>query len=331
MKFSIGDKVILKRTGEEGYVTAYINQQMIEIDVQGTIFPVYIDEIDHPYLKWFTEKKKAKPQAEREIPVEKEKFRKPRLAKGIYLSFIPVFKPDEMEDVVDHLKIYLLNELPQSVKLKYDVRYANESEFRHEGKLHGFGHLYLHSIAYADMNDQPRFHWQLTDADNAAMAHAEGILRIRPAKLFEHISQLLQNNEPSFSYLLLQEFFPPVATEKPDKFEAPVIKPFITSSNISTQVEPAQYEVDLHIEKLVDSTGLSNTEMLKIQLDAFHKYLHLAIVHKQEHMMVIHGLGKGKLKHEVHKILSRTPEVHKFANEYDGRYGFGATEIIFRY
>ncbi len=29
MKFSIGDRILLKRSGEEGHVTAYINPQML--------------------------------------------------------------------------------------------------------------------------------------------------------------------------------------------------------------------------------------------------------------------------------------------------------------
>lgn len=60
MKFSIGDIVLLKRTGEEGHVSAYINDKMVEIEVQGLVFPVHLDDIDHPYLKWFTEKKKVR-------------------------------------------------------------------------------------------------------------------------------------------------------------------------------------------------------------------------------------------------------------------------------
>ncbi|HEY1032549.1 MAG TPA: hypothetical protein VGD89_12305, partial [Flavipsychrobacter sp.] len=85
MKFSIGDKIILKRTGEEGAVISYINKEMVEVVVNGTHFPVYLDEIDHPYLKWFTEKKtKAVRSAPEQLPVEKEKLRKPKLAKGVY-------------------------------------------------------------------------------------------------------------------------------------------------------------------------------------------------------------------------------------------------------
>ena len=97
-------------------------------------------------------------------------------------------------------------------------------------------------------------------------------------------------------------------------------------------IEAARYEVDLHIEALVDDKkGLTNADCIKIQLDTLQRYLHLAIVHRQERMVVIHGLGKGKLREEVHAILKQTKEVGRFKNEWSGKYGFGATEIYFRY
>ena len=333
MKFSIGDKVLLKQTGEEGHVSAYINEHMLEVEVNGVSFPVHLDDIDHPYLKWFTDKpaKKKKTSPPEQLPVEKIAERKQRLAKGVYLSFLPVFKTEEMEEVVDVLRVYLLNEMPQPVKFMYDVRFSQESEFRHEGVLHAFGNVYLHSVSYADMNDQPRFHWQLSDVQNATMGAADGILRIRPAKLFEHISSLLVSGDPSFSYLLIDEFRPKKKEEPKEKFEpSPKLlsKPLITTKTI----EQAKYEIDLHIEQLVDNKkGLTNADIIKLQLDTLQHYLHLAIVHRQERMIVIHGLGKGKLREEVHAILKQTREVSRFKNEWSGRYGFGATEIFFRY
>lgn len=333
MKFSIGDIVVLKQTGEEGHVAAYINDKMIEVVVKGTHFPVYIEEVDHPYLKWFTEKKKIKnkPQEPAPIPVEKDGFRKPRVARGIYLSFIPVFKTEEMEDVVDYLKVYLLNELPNAVQFTYDAKILHQSLFRHEGKLHGFGHLYLHNVPYADMNDQPRFHWQFTDTGNETNETGEGVLRIRPSKLFEHISDVLSKNEPSFSYLLMDDFVPKKKPERKQKLDVSKPLPVITSTN-RAHLEAPRYEIDLHIEELIDDpTGMSNAEIIKMQLDVVKRYVQLAIVHKQERMIIIHGLGKGKLKDEVHKILKRIPEIRLFTNEWQGRYGFGATEVFFKY
>lgn len=333
MKFSIGDKIVLKRTDEEGTVTAYLGNDMVEVDVNGTTFPVYLDDIDHPYLKWFTEKKqvKTKPVVPEQLPVEKQKFRKPRLAKGVYLSFIPVFKMEEMEDVVEELKVYLLNELPRDIQYAYEVSFLNQAEFSHEGKLHPFGHVYLHSIQFEDMNDQPRFNWQADDLEDPSMAPARGQLRIRPQKLFQQINQLMANNEPSFSYLLFDEFRPPVLEE--------IVRPVKKARVQEVPVQPVsyetmlpQYELDLHIENLVESTrGMSNGDIVNIQLSTLQQYLRLAINARQDRMMVVHGLGKGKLRDEVHRVLSETPEVESYANEWHGRYGWGATEVRFKY
>jgi hypothetical protein len=334
VKFSIGDKVVLKRTGEEGVVVSYINDKMVEVEINNTTFPVYLDEVDHPYLKWFTEKKKPrkiKTDIE-QIPVERVQHRKQRLAKGIYLSFIPVFKPNEMEDIVDHLKVHLLNELPDDIQFSYDVKLLHQSEFKHEGKLHAFGNVYLHNVPFEDMNDQPRFHWRVSHTSNKDLQAEEGVLRIKPVKLFEQINEILQKNEPSFSYLLIDDFKQkPKQETKPQQkkvvLEKPPASPF---SKLLTDMP--KYELDLHIEKLVSNIqGLSNADMLAIQLETLQKFLGLAIAHKQERMVVIHGLGKGVLKDEVHKILKQTPEVKRFVNEWQAQYGFGATVVHFKY
>ncbi|RYD57959.1 MAG: hypothetical protein EOP56_06710 [Sphingobacteriales bacterium] len=334
MKFSIGDKVVLKRTGEEGTVVSYINKQMVEVEINGTTFPTYLDEVDHPYLKWFTEKKK--PQKIKgdieQMPVERIKERPQRLARGIYLSFIPVFKPNETEDIVDYFKVHLLNELPDDIQFSYDVKLLHQSEFRHEGKLHAFGNLYLHNVPFEDMNDQPRFHWQVAHTTNIEMQAEEGVVRIKPVKLFSQISEMLQKNEPSFSYMLMEDFRQK-EKKKEERQQKRVVLEKPPASHFSKLLTDApRYELDLHIEKLVSSIqGLSNADMLAIQLETLQKFLNIAISHKQDRMVIIHGLGKGVLKDEVHKMLKQTPQVKRFTNEWQGQYGFGATVVQFKH
>lgn len=331
MKFSIGDKVIFKHTDGEGVVTGYINTDMVEVDMEGITFPVHVDEIDHPYLKWFTEKKKqpVKKAIPEQLPVEKPKQRMARLPKGIYLSFMPEYKVEEMEDVVDYLKIYLQNETGRDIQYRYEVVIKNQPIFSHEGKLHNFGHVHLHNILYDDMNDLPRFNWWLDDLGDADMAPANGQLRIKPQKLFQHIDELLTKNEPSFNYILVEDFKPyavqqPIAPQK--------TKQSITPTPKTESIPQATDVIDLHIENLVQNTrGMSNADMLMIQLSAFETQLRLAINSRQQRLIIIHGLGKGKLRDEVHRILAETPEVKNYTNEWMAQYGFGATEVWFQY
>ena len=97
-------------------------------------------------------------------------------------------------------------------------------------------------------------------------------------------------------------------------------------------LEPARTVVDLHIEKLTDDwKHLSNYEILSIQLKAFEKYYHLSVAHHQPSLTVIHGVGEGVLRNEIHEKLRLKKEVKTFVNQYHHNFGYGATEIFFQY
>ncbi len=57
MKYEIGDKILVLHSNEEGEVIDIINEKMVMIQVRGVKFPAYMDQIDFPYFKRFTEKK----------------------------------------------------------------------------------------------------------------------------------------------------------------------------------------------------------------------------------------------------------------------------------
>lgn len=87
-------------------------------------------------------------------------------------------------------------------------------------------------------------------------------------------------------------------------------------------------EVDLHIEELVDSIrGLSNFQIVKIQIDAFHDAMHNAINRNAYSLVVIHGVGNGVLKNEICKII-REEYQFRYHDASLSRYGKGATEVI---
>jgi len=57
MKYQIGDKVLILHSNEEGEIIDFINDKMVTVDVKGVKFPVYLDQIDFPYFKRFSQKK----------------------------------------------------------------------------------------------------------------------------------------------------------------------------------------------------------------------------------------------------------------------------------
>lgn len=86
-------------------------------------------------------------------------------------------------------------------------------------------------------------------------------------------------------------------------------------------------EVDLHIQQLTNSTrGMSNTEMLNLQLDTAQRQLEFAIKKRIQKVVFIHGVGEGVLKEELNYLFRRYENVKYYDAEYQ-KYGLGATEV----
>ena len=88
-------------------------------------------------------------------------------------------------------------------------------------------------------------------------------------------------------------------------------------------------EVDLHIDELIDSTaGLSNGEIITIQLDKFKQVMEDNRTNKGRKIVFIHGVGNGKLKTEIRKLLERQYSKHVYQDASFQEYGYGATMVI---
>jgi dsDNA-specific endonuclease/ATPase MutS2 len=99
-------------------------------------------------------------------------------------------------------------------------------------------------------------------------------------------------------------------------------------SPIAKEKHPQWIEVDLHINSLLDSTtGLTNTDMLNVQLDTFRKTMAEYKNKKGQKIIFIHGKGAGVLKNA---LLSELKLKYKHFPVQDASFkesGFGATMI----
>jgi len=89
------------------------------------------------------------------------------------------------------------------------------------------------------------------------------------------------------------------------------------------------HEVDLHLEALRPNSqeGLSNTAILRIQLDAFEDALSRALATNMHEIVFIHGMGNGVLRKEIHRQLSRNKDIKFFEDARKEKFGFGATLV----
>ena len=86
-------------------------------------------------------------------------------------------------------------------------------------------------------------------------------------------------------------------------------------------------EVDLHIHQLVPSSkGMSNYDMLNIQMETAKRQLEFAIRKRIQKVVFIHGVGAGVLKEELNYLFKRYENVKYYDADYQ-KYGLGATEV----
>jgi hypothetical protein len=337
MKYQPGDKIIVLLTEEEGKVVEIMNEKMVLIEVKGVKFPAYMDQIDFPYFKMFTEKIKAEKKKVFIDNVQKEKATpKVKEGNGIMLSFIPVFDKDIFDDdIVEKFKLYLVNQNETAYTFTYNLMIGGKTDFQLKNTIEPLSDFYLHNVKFEDLSDNPRFDFEfaLKEPDKKKAPYYETSLKIKAKQLFKKIEEIQLKNEPGFSYLLLENYPDRVEEDKVDlgRLGNAGFRVY-DAGRIKQNLEPARSVVDLHIEKLTDSwKHLTNFEILGMQLKAFEKYYELAVAYYQPSLTVIHGVGVGKLRDEIHEILRSKKEVSSFVNQYSNLYGYGATEIFFSY
>lgn len=342
MKFEVGDKVVVKHSNEDGVVREILNEKMVLVEVRGVKFPAYTDQLSFPYYKIFTQQLQEKKPAKKYIDdIRKEKKApKYKVADGVWLLFFPVFNKDVFDDdVVESLKIYLVNQTDQGLKFHYCLRLKTEVEMELQNEVYALSDFYLMNIDFEQLNDNPSFDFEfslLSDDKNKA-SYYEASYKPKAKQVFKQIEQIRQKGEAFFSTRLFQQY-----PEK-DNQPAPVVESpwnlnklseagFKVVNNKRVYNEPPPPSViDLHIEKLTDNYAhMTAYEKLTFQLNVFEKYLEKAELHFLKQVFVIHGVGKGRLKEEIHEMLKLRSSVKSFVQQYHPWYGNGATEVLFK-
>ena len=98
-------------------------------------------------------------------------------------------------------------------------------------------------------------------------AHYEVQLKLKPKQVFQKIELLKENNDPTFSYALFNDYPDQELDALPlDSLRAKGYKVY-DAGRVKEFLPPARSVIDLHIEKLTNAHDqMSNFEMLSLQL-----------------------------------------------------------------
>ncbi len=345
---AIGDKVKFLNAVGGGKVIAFQSKKVALIEDQdGFEIPVLISElvtIEEPLVKKNPPHKSDKQNNTKTEPKKKAAIQTiPGTIEGndeprFFMAFVPSNSKNPLEGEIE---IFLVNDSNFSLLYHYSQFDGKRYRTVDAGLLEPNAKTYLDGITQTDLNQLPRFHFRLIPFMKEEKAHTSPIIKeislnamkfykeksfteneyfTNKAMLFDLVSHPLKEAIDQMTEKDFKE-----VVEAKDKMNRPRIK------EKEKIIIPEDLEVDLHIENLIDTvSGLSNHEILEIQMKHFHDEMKAAIGKRVKRIIFIHGVGNGVLKQEIHKKLKSTYARYYFQDASFQEYGYGATMVIIR-
>jgi hypothetical protein len=341
-----GDKVRFLNAVGGGVVKSVISKTMVSVeDYDGFEVPTLISElvVVDDSLSMNAEKRHARLRAnekQEEQPKIKEQPKvEPKYVAGkdspdCYMAFVP---QNELNPVEGEVKVYLVNNSNNFVLYNYSHLKNKAYRSVESGKMNPNSKRYLESFTRMDLNDLPEFQFQLLfflEESPKLESPVTKCLRLNPVKFYR------ENSYEKTRYfvqdaLVISLLEPDMETEvaklSDSEISKVVLEKDIPKVAVKRTVSPDLVEIDLHIHELLEDTrGLTNHEMLEVQLGRFRNELETAIANGTRRIVFIHGIGNGTLKQELRKELSTKYKKYYFQDASFKEYGYGATMVILK-
>jgi len=351
MNFRKGDRVKFLNDVGEGTIISFQNKDIaVVLNDDGFEVPVLMKEllkIEGDYIFNDIESEnvnesKPKSSAKHEEIIEEDDLEEDGLntdnKANLYFALVPKNQNDILNSDFD---TYLIND--SNFRILYTIS-KKESEFQSlfaYGNLEDNTKIILESIKRDELNNFEEITFQLIffrKGNYYLLQPLNKTWNVKPSRFFRP-NAFAENDffhEKAFIYELttqeinIEDYLSDSDIEKAKKEKArkEPNKQFKSSKQgKNKEIE----EVDLHIQELVDDySNLSNGEIVDIQLSRFTTALDGGILAGTRRMVFIHGIGAGKLKHEIQKTLDRKYPKLKYQDASFKEYGYGATMVILK-
>ena len=268
---------------------------------------------------------------------------------NFYIGFLPV---DSRALSQTEFEVYLINDSNLYVRFLLLTQEGEQYSLRHEGLVLPNQKLLLDTIGHADLPQWERLTFQLlaykTDKPFALKSPMNITLRVDGTKFYKLHCFAASDffNDPAWVRPLVSEDRPAqsvsIAAETVE--EALITPEVVRQSAERPKQQPARaidksvtldrnaiVEVDLHAEVLLDSTrGLTPTDILMMQIKAFHDTMRQYAKDKGRRIVFIHGKGEGVLRATLLKELKNHYRHCTHQDASFREYGFGATMVTVR-
>jgi Smr domain len=320
---NIGDKVRFLHGTEEGIVKRILKDGLIEVEIEeGFCIPSLKSELSlvaAAETQFFKKNTVASDTKEEAKPII------PRAEKGIYLSFLP--------DIKGNLTVMIGNntdwQLPFSLCYGADTKNTGLMAGTLQPKAMQEADV---TLRMSDFEEWSTLHFQCFYFQKGTFGQKNPFsrkFRLRANSFFQHKTAIpLLGKE---GYLVQLDAVPtPPATLNPTALKESMLggKAAPILADELRKIQQPSRVVDLHIEKLTDRfQHLSNADMITMQLAVFQQKFEDAIATGLDEITFIHGVGSGKLREEVHRVLAKHPNVDWFKDAQKEKFGYGATLV----
>jgi len=326
MKLRIGDKVrILNETGE-GKVSGIKDKKTVFVEVDGFEIPYLVTQLVPIHTELIIDRDAENLDLNNEA--------------GLTDAVSFVIEPDhELASLISDYSLYLFNASSYNLLYSYSIKDGEYYQTLKHGEIGSYQKILLKQVKLQYFKDynyhkldcllykNSYFKAQLPIAE-IVYVNQRTFIDSKPIKHEEFVF-------PVYAFPLKEEFFGSKEIEQilsaEDINRIKSIKEFKSKSSVSKSkkeyLRSLEKEVDLHIEELIPNTnGLSNYDMLNIQLERFEKELDEAMLKNMKKIIFIHGVGNGRLKQEIIARLKITRGITYQDGSYK-EYGFGATQV----
>ncbi|WP_186757510.1 Smr/MutS family protein [Echinicola salinicaeni] len=315
---NIGDKVRLLHGNEEGTITKISSGGRIEIEIEdGFRIPAMKNEVVviHETEKQYFGSDGSK-AIEKENPLPAAKSIK--TSEGLYLSYVTINDKT--------LSLHLINNTEKDYVFMASDIFGENSKTLSSGTISALSSKKLDEKSIPQFENWPPLFLQFIPINHRAektIAPFEKKVKFKASSFFKNQQVAPVTGKKGYLFAIDQQ----TRALDINKLNQELNKGK-EEEPVSQQFKRPEKQIDLHIEKLTkDHEFMSNTEMLKLQMETFEKNLNYAIATGMDEITFIHGLGNGVLRKEIHKYLSQLENIKYFQDTQKSRFGYGATLV----
>lgn len=341
----VGDKVKFLNDIGGGVVTGFVNKHTVNVEGDdGFEVPCLIKElvnVSAPEMNTTEPELVTEPTHTVEAPEPEFIETKGEIINGkntpdFYFCFVP---SDSRNPLAGEIEIYLVNDSNFTVLFTYSYLKDDSVENIETGTVKSNSRQKIDAILQEDLSEFPDFGFQIIYFKELETEWNQPVVKkfkVNPVKFYKE-STFQSNSYFRKNALVLQITPNPMQTEL-DKLTQDDFKKVVKSKEAEKKPK-RQFQkstldeivIDLHIGELLDSSeGLSNREMLEIQMEKVLSEMNAAIKTHVKRIVFIHGVGQGVLKQEVSNMLKRKFKKYYFQDASFKEYGYGATMVILR-